>query len=218
MRRKTGSNKCSSTTGPRKTKTKTVSVKALLKRAAVMQAEEARRAYQREIAARHLGIITQRVYRWHWHLPVTAKAFYDPADMINDVAQHITIQSHKFNRNLAKESTWVYWTAEHCCQDILARHQREKRRAELIELADAPTNKLAQESFLRERQAFNAVERVIEHSSDAVQDLIEILLSGKVRRRRDLPPQARAAIEELQKRAKQQRATAEDFLTVYRYA
>jgi hypothetical protein len=77
---------------------------------------------------------------------------------------------------------------------------------------------LGTEDFLRERHAVNAVERVIERSSDAAQDLIECLLSGKFHCISNLPKHARAAIEELRATARAQHATADDFLLVYRNA
>ena len=141
-------------------------------------------------------------------------------DMVSEVALHVCAQADKYTACKAKESTWVYYVADNYCREIRQRYHRAMRNAEVValeaELSIEVQRQLSCESFLRKRQAFDGVERLIEASSDAVRDLIEVLLSGRARYRKDLPPKARNAIGELRLRARQQHVTFDDFLLVYR--
>jgi len=159
------------------------------------------------------------VNRWYRFIPMCIKSFYDYEDMVNDVILHLRRRQHCYSPEKAQLSTWVYQVSHHYCRDIVQRYQRAKRNAEMVEIDDPETPfQIGQESFLRQRQAFNAVERVIEFGSDAVKDLVEALLSGQATRERDLPEHAREAIGELQKVAKNVHANVEDFVLVFRHA
>ena len=171
-----------------------------------------------DLAVRHLGIIARHVYQWYRYIPLNVRAYYGADDMIADVTLHVHSQMLRYQPEKARQSTWVYQVALNACRDIVQRYQRRMRNAVTVELDEATTHSLAQESFLRKHEAISAVERVIAFGSEAVQDLIECLLSGDFRREADLPKHAAAAIEELRDVARSQNATAEDFLLVYRHA
>jgi hypothetical protein len=170
------------------------------------------------LAVQHLGIITTHVHRWYRFIPLNVRAFYEPEDMVADVVLHVHSQMLQYKFEKAKGTTWVYQVAHNCCRDIVQRYQRQMRNAATVEIDEPAARNLSQESFLRQREAFSAVERVIERSSDAAKDLIECLLSGDFQRKCDIPKYACKAIAELQETARSQNATADDFLLVFRHA
>ena len=170
-----------------------------------------------DLAVKHLRAIAKHVHSWYRYIPPNVRAFYEPADMVNDVALHVHSMMMRYQPEKAREITWVYRVAHNSCRDIVQRYQRQMRNAVTVEI-DEPTSTLSQASFLSKRESINAVERVIAISSDAAQDLIECLLSGDYHRKADLPRYTRNAIEELREKARIQNATVDDFLTVFRHA
>jgi len=195
---------------------------AKLATAAIQQAQQAK--FRRDGAVRHLGIIVQRVNFWYRSLPGAARNSYDFEDMVSEVTLHVCTKAHKYSAEKAKESTWVFYVADNCCREILSRYNTRSRHAvEEREFADLTAKDIRKhlsvesfESFLRERMAFNVVERVIEQSSDQLRELLAILLQGDVHRKKDLPRNISGLVEELRMRARQQHASFDDFLLVYR--
>lgn len=169
-----------------------------------------------DLAAKHLGIIAKHVYNWYRYIPMNVRAFYEPEDMVADVALHVHSIMLRYQPDKAREVTWVYRVAHNACRDIVQRYQRRMRNAVTVDIETAVN--LSQESFLRRREAIGAVEQVIAFSSEAAQELIACILSGEYHRKIDLPKRTRKAIEELRETARSQNATADDFLLVYRHA
>ncbi len=181
------------------------------------------------MAIRHLGIITTRVVKWHKFLPPSVRSHYDVDDMISDVVMHVLAQSPKHNAVRGKESTFVWWTADNKCKCILKFYQKQIRAGAPVQVEDEYGNVFMRGSCMTVElsdvmsrtlpcvdqgpefvRALNAVERVIEYSSDAVCDLLEKLLTGTLTRREidtDL-------ISELRIVVTQHGATMDDFLRV----
>jgi DNA-directed RNA polymerase specialized sigma24 family protein len=139
--------------------------------------------------------------KWHRCLPQSVRNHYDVEDMVSDVIMHVLAQSPKHDSTRGKESTFVWWTADNKCKAILRFWQKQMRAGALVEIEDeygavykrgscetvALTDLVARTlphvdtspDYLR---ALDAVERVIEYASDAVLDVLEELLSGRLRR------------------------------------
>lgn len=180
------------------------------------------------MAVRHLGIITQRVVKWHKFLPQSTRNHYDIEDMVSDVVMHVLAHSPKHTVARGRESTFVWWVADNKCKSILKLWQKQMRagapvRVEedgvvymrgscmTVELSDVMARKLIciddGPEFVR---ALNAVELVIEYSSDAVLELLECLLSGTLNKR-DVPVEL---IHELRATTTKHGATLDDFMHV----
>ncbi len=180
------------------------------------------------MAIRHLGIITTRAVHWHKYLPQSARSHYDVEDMVADVVMHVLAQSPKHDAARGRESTFVWWTADNKCKCILKFWQKQMRAGApveveedgvvytrgscaTVELTDVVARTLpcvdASPDYI---QALNAVERVIEHASDAALDVIEALLSGTVGRR-EVP---RGVLHELRVLASRHGACMDDFARV----
>ena len=139
-----------------------------------------------DIAVRNLGIISQRALWWYRYLPQSVRNFYDAEDMIAEVVLHVVSNASKYLPK-CKESTWVWWVAERRCLSILSHYNRKKINVFTVELDDKTLPSTA--SIERRRMALDAVERVLEYSSDRVLNLIEQLLDGSetVRKRFSAP-------------------------------
>ncbi len=153
------------------------------------------------MATRHLGIITQRVLHWHKYLPQSARNHYDVEDMVSDVVLHVLAQSPRHDAARGRESTFVWWTADNKCKCILKFWQKHMRAGTPVEVEEdgvvyrrgscvtvsltdvvARTLPCADEGP-ETAHALSAVETVIEMSSDAVLDVLELLLSGALGKR-----------------------------------
>lgn len=181
------------------------------------------------MAIRHLGIITQRVVNWHKCLPQSARNHYDIDDMISDVVMHVLAQSPKHDASRGRESTFVWWTADNKCKCILKFWQKQMRAGAPVEMEDeygavykrgscetvgltdvvARTLSCADEGpeYIR---ALDAVERVIEYSSDAALDVVEAILAGTLGRR-NVPD---GLVAEVRATAARHGASMDDFLRV----
>ena len=170
-----------------------------------------------DIAVRNLGIIAGRVFYYYRFLPQNTRNGYDSEDMIADVVTHIVRRSSKYRAEIARESTWVRRVTDRYCIELLQHHSRKMFTAitnvELSDELQIPTP-----SFERQSSAFNAVERVIEFGSDGVLDVIEFLLSGRMKnagKPKELPP---ATLQEFRTVARRCSASIEDFQLVLQYA
>ncbi len=157
------------------------------------------------------------------------RSYYDADDMISDVVMHVLAQSPKHDATRGKESTFVWWTADNKCKCILKFYQKQIRAGAPVQVEDEYGNVFTRGSCVTVElsptmtrtltcedegpefvRALNAIERVIEFSSDAVCDLLEKLLTGTLTRREistDL-------IGELRTTATQHGATLDDFMRV----
>jgi DNA-directed RNA polymerase specialized sigma24 family protein len=139
------------------------------------------------------------------------KASYDIEDMIGDVVLRIWRQRLKYNPKRARESTWVTMTARGECLNILYKSQRLKYQAcTTVELTADLERTVPGNSTQRTAIAKDAVERVIEFSSDAVLNFLQQLFSGTVTQ---VPTYV---VEELKSTCKRCGASLEDFQLVYR--
>ena len=116
----------------------------------------------------------------HWwrYLPPCVKGYYDPEDMIQEAVLHVVRQKAKY-RPTCKESTWVWWVAENKCLSILSHYNSQKLNACVVELESKHSPSIG--SIERRRSSVEAIERVIERSSDQVLDLLEKILDGSLR-------------------------------------
>jgi hypothetical protein len=192
------------------------------------------------LVTRHLGIIASRVLYWYRALPLHVKNAYDVEDMIGDVVLHVVKRSHHHNITRGKESTFVWHTADNKCKSII-QHWRTKQYSacETVELTPdlfrkvtgyesnqdqeveyseyvAPIPNPDSEQFCH---SLNAVERVIERSSDQLLNLIDSIFAGTVDPQSIKPSKTHTndIFEELKAVAGSQSATLDDFLRVYKY-
>jgi len=134
-------------------------------------------------------VISQRCLKYWKHLPISARAYYDLDDMIAEVVLHVVSRASKYNAAKAKEVTWVYWVADNYCKLLLTRYgARKLTDCTTTTLSDPETGQLRRtlqstDNTTRIREAVDAIERVIDCGSDAVCDLMEILLEGRFLRR-----------------------------------
>ena len=184
---------------------------------------------EKSSAEKHLGIIAQRAHVYWRRLPAGARNYYDIDDMIADVVLHIWKRASSYNPKRAQESTWVWRVADNRCKEICAHYLSQKYTAcgesdLLIDLLE--TRETSQEHCIphrgilpanrdagRLREACEAVERMIEFGSDAVQDLLEQILCGHLRSR----PSPDTVVE-LKACAKKHSVRLRDLEMVYRYA
>ncbi len=177
---------------------------------------------RKNMASRHLGIISQRALA-HWRrLPAAARSWYDVEDMIGDVVLHVVRVSRKHDPAKARESTWVWHVADNRCRTIV-HHYRTKQYAacETVELTPFLEGRVRAESTLCRRESIDVVERVLEAGSDAVCDLLEMLFSGKVEPCAALDAYLRkdaSVVEELRSLVRDCGATLDDFSAALRYA
>ncbi len=182
----------------------------------------------RKMATRHLGIITQRVLHWHKYLPQSTRNHYDVEDMVSDVVMHVIAQSPRHDATRGKESTFVWWTADNKCKCILKFWQKHMRAGTPVEVEDngvmytrgscttvSLTDIVARtlpcvDEGPEVSHAMIAVECVIEVSSDAVLDVLELLLSGTLGKRR-VPEEV---ISEIRDTSNKFGVTMDDFMRV----
>ena len=163
------------------------------------------------------------MFRYYYHIPQNTRNSYDVDDMIADVVLHVAKQASKYRPGRAKESTWVWRVAEWKCLEILSHFSCKKYAGTLFELDLATESERAKQinarfsqqlstaSSERQSEAINALERMIESSSDCVLDLIEKLLEGRVVK----PP--KEVVQEFRETARSCSATVEDFRLVLQY-
>lgn len=151
------------------------------------------------LAVRHLGIITARVLHWWRFLPPSTQRYYDVEDMVGDVILHVIRVRNRYDPDTAMESTFVHHIADNKCLSILSHYRTRKLSAcETISIDDplpnTSNNRASTHSLLTRitapagaisphyQEALEAVERTIQSASDAVCDLLEIILEGRVLR------------------------------------
>ena len=172
-----------------------------------------------DIAVRNLGIISQRVFYWYRFLPQNIRSGYDPEDMISDVVTHVVRRCEKYNSKLARESTWVWRVVDRYCLELVQHFNRKMfTDCENVSMEEPACSKMATPSFERQFSAFNAVERVIEFGSDSVLDIIETLLSGRMKSNGKTKDPPLEALQEFRTVARRCSASIEDFQLVLQYA
>ena len=168
-------------------------------------------------------MISQRVIFWWRFLPPRTRCWYEAEDMIGDVVLHVVRMTDRYDPSLAKEVTWVHHVADNKCRAILTRHKAQSRAAcETVELTPLLARKVGADDVTEKRQSLDAVYRVIERSSEAVCDLIDMLFSD-VRPSRDEArdrwlEEDREVVEELRQTVWECGATMDDFAAVLRCA
>jgi hypothetical protein len=184
----------------------------------------------REIAGRHLGIITRRCLFWYPFLSPEVHTQYDIEDMISDVVCTVVKRASRYNPAKGRESTLVWHITENKCRTILGYYNYKKRSAcktialetlaQMMGGEDSSVGDgwLPASCTIPEQEAVNfrhsreAVERVIQYSSDAVVDIVAKILTGNIGRTSISP----AKIREVRKAADRCAATLDDFVTVMR--
>jgi DNA-directed RNA polymerase specialized sigma24 family protein len=182
---------------------------------------------ERSLAEKHLGIIAQRVFVYWKLLPESVRSYYDADDMIGDVVLQVWRVSPRYDPKRAKESTWIWHVANNQCRSILARYRLQKYATiQAADLMTAVTEKAssahashsaingnpATVEGVRLREAYDAVERVIQSGSAALRDFLQQVFHQKLRRK---PPHE--ILNELREVSRRCRASLSDFEIVYRY-
>lgn len=142
-------------------------------------------------------------------LPVSVRSYYDPEDMIADVAFHVFKKSGLFNPEKARESTWVQHVTDNKCKSILAHHTAQRYSAcETVELTSEVWSGVRAPSTLALREAKSAVERVIQFGSDEVREFLDLLFNGGLI--------TCVPVYALREAARKSGATRQDFELVFR--
>jgi len=164
------------------------------------------------LAEKNVGLIAQRVLIFWRHLPERARYFYDVEDMISDAVVHVLRKSAQYDPQRARESTWIQRVTDNFCRDRLQHYTtRQYTHCATVDMTPAVENHIQTKDFNALRNAREAVERVIEYSSDPVLDFLELLFEGIVVRK-----PSRIIQEELKTVARKRGATCDDFITVLR--
>lgn len=184
-----------------------------------------------DIATKNLGLVYQRCLYWYKRLPPEVKVYYDLEDMVNDVVLHVFRMRHKYDDSRGKDSTWVWHTADNKCKSILSHHRtRQYSACDTVKIEDNVPNtdtslstRLTAPDTMEQREALNAVEKVIEASSDAARDLLEQIFSCAPEEGLSLKIsldciQTSEVAHELRWLAARCSATLQDFITVYHTA
>ncbi len=177
------------------------------------------------IAARHLGVISQRCLKWWKYLPPRTRAWYGVEDMIGDVVLHVVKMSHRFDPGKAKEVTWVFHVADNRCRTILTFYGKAMRcdKDNTAELTPLLAKRMAAADTVDRRESINAVYRMIERSAEAVCDLLEMVLEDGVDKTRESVYERYLerdpeVVEELRQVVWECDVTLEDFESVLKYA
>jgi len=145
--------------------------------------------------------------------------------MVADVLMHIVKMSDRFDSKIARESTWVQHVTDNFCVGVLAKHTAKVRcDSETIYLSDLVERHLASgDEVIRVGEALAAIQRVIEHTSDPVREIIAAVLEPEFLQKSSAAILAyverdREFLNEFVAEMVNASVTYEDFVLVLRYA
>ena len=166
-----------------------------------------------DIITKHLGIIAGRcLYYWRM-LPPSVRAGYDPEDMISDTVLHVwtRLTTAKYQTSRGASSTFVWHVSNNYCQVLLGKYSCKKRGAGVtVPMPETPLT-VSGPNRMKILESRDAVERVLQYSSESALELLDRLFTQSSRRPRATPE----AIKDLRACAREQHATLADFETVY---
>lgn len=187
--------------------------------------EEAEQPYKRtptqekmagDMALQHLGIIASRCLFWYKFLSQSVRNYYDIDDMISDVSEFVIRHAHNYDCDKAKQSTFIWHTTDNKCKTILSHFNCQKIASyQTVELSPAISRSYRDFNYESERfrYAVDAVEHVIEFSSDALLDVIEAFFDDSISERCF----SKQLLQEFKKLADKHSASLEDFILVRKY-
>lgn len=155
----------------------------------------------------HMGIICKLALQYWPCLPTNAKVAFDLEDMIEDIVLQLLKALPKYSPERGKQSTFVWSVARGHCIYLMSHFNCKSRNTIItsIDVEEARNLSTQEQPGYASREA---VERVIEHSSDDLRRVLELLFNG------NLGGIDGPLVEEFRSVAKKHNACYNDFLFV----